>query len=111
MSLSTELLLSIVDGFTRALLLCSLTPKPIITQASTAIVESFAILSRVHQWRLLHNQHVLFPLPLTMWALVAAFSVIITGMPGIKGNFPMESPVSEAPNFHNQRCCSLLTEF
>ncbi|KAG2040217.1 hypothetical protein BDR03DRAFT_146782 [Suillus americanus] len=34
MSLSTELPLSIVDGFTRALLHCSLIPKPIITHAS-----------------------------------------------------------------------------
>ncbi|KAG1856186.1 hypothetical protein C8R48DRAFT_776020 [Suillus tomentosus] len=38
MLLSTELPLSIVDGFTRTLLLCNLTPKPIITHTSTAIV-------------------------------------------------------------------------
>ncbi|KAG2107909.1 uncharacterized protein F5147DRAFT_695664 [Suillus discolor] len=40
MSLSTELPLSIVDGFTRALLLCSLTPKPVITHASPIIASS-----------------------------------------------------------------------
>jgi hypothetical protein len=40
MSLSTELPLSIVDGFTRALLLCSLIPKPVITHASPVIASS-----------------------------------------------------------------------
>lgn len=40
MSLFTELPLSIVDGFTRALLLCSLIPKPIITHASPVIASS-----------------------------------------------------------------------
>lgn len=39
-SLFTELPLSIVDGFTRALLLCSLIPKPIITHASPVIASS-----------------------------------------------------------------------
>ncbi|KAG1865288.1 hypothetical protein F4604DRAFT_2026214 [Suillus subluteus] len=40
MSLGTELPLSIVDGFTRALLLCSLIPKPVITHASPVIASS-----------------------------------------------------------------------
>jgi hypothetical protein len=40
MSLITELPLSIVDGFTRALLLCSLIPKPVITHASPVIASS-----------------------------------------------------------------------
>lgn len=40
MSLTTELPLSIVDGFTRALLLCSLIPKPVITHASPVIASS-----------------------------------------------------------------------
>ncbi|KAG1778437.1 hypothetical protein EV702DRAFT_1196426 [Suillus placidus] len=40
MSLSTELPLSIVDGFTRALLLCSFIPKPVITHASPDIASS-----------------------------------------------------------------------
>ncbi|KAG1865287.1 hypothetical protein F4604DRAFT_996931 [Suillus subluteus] len=40
MSLSSELPLSIVDGFTRAWLLCSLVPKPVITHASPVIASS-----------------------------------------------------------------------
>ncbi|KAG1736843.1 uncharacterized protein EDB91DRAFT_1141278 [Suillus paluster] len=40
MSLLTELPLSVVDGFTRALLLCSLIPTPIITHTSPAIASS-----------------------------------------------------------------------
>jgi hypothetical protein len=40
MSLSTELPLSIVDGFTRAMLLCSLIPPPVITHASPIIASS-----------------------------------------------------------------------
>ncbi|KAG2338580.1 hypothetical protein BDR05DRAFT_1042662 [Suillus weaverae] len=40
MSLGTELPLFIVDRFTRALLLCSLTPKPVITHASPDIASS-----------------------------------------------------------------------
>ncbi|KAG0706509.1 hypothetical protein DFH29DRAFT_824746 [Suillus ampliporus] len=40
MSLITELPLSVVDGFTRALLLCSLIPTPVITHASPAIASS-----------------------------------------------------------------------
>lgn len=40
MSLSTELPLSIVDGFTRAMLLCSLIPPPVITHTSPVIASS-----------------------------------------------------------------------
>ncbi|KAG0706431.1 hypothetical protein DFH29DRAFT_988134 [Suillus ampliporus] len=40
MTLITELPLSVVDGFTRALLLCSLIPTPVITHASPAIASS-----------------------------------------------------------------------
>ncbi|KAG2360447.1 hypothetical protein BDR07DRAFT_1412470 [Suillus spraguei] len=40
MSLGAELPLSIVDGFTRALLFCSLIPKPVITHASPIIASS-----------------------------------------------------------------------
>jgi hypothetical protein len=40
MSLSTELPLSIVDGFTRAMLLCSLIPPPVITHTSPMIAFS-----------------------------------------------------------------------
>lgn len=40
MSLGTELPLSIVDGFTRAMLLCSLIPPPVITHTSPVIASS-----------------------------------------------------------------------
>ncbi|KAG1729780.1 hypothetical protein EDB19DRAFT_1742388 [Suillus lakei] len=40
MSLNTELPLSIVDGFTRAMLLCSLIPPPVITHTSPVIASS-----------------------------------------------------------------------
>ena len=40
MSLSTELPLSVVDGFTRAMLLCSLVPPAIVTHASPMIASS-----------------------------------------------------------------------
>ncbi|KAG2040224.1 hypothetical protein BDR03DRAFT_915831 [Suillus americanus] len=40
MSLSTELPLSIVDGFTRAMLLCSLIPPPVVTHTSPVIASS-----------------------------------------------------------------------
>lgn len=56
MSLSTELPLSIVDGFTRALLLCSLTPKPVITHASPVIASS--------PWTLLLSSLVCRPFPI-----------------------------------------------
>ena len=39
-SLSTELPLSFVDGFTRAMLLCSLIPPPVVSHASPAIASS-----------------------------------------------------------------------
>ncbi|OJA17507.1 hypothetical protein AZE42_11981 [Rhizopogon vesiculosus] len=40
MSLVTELPLSFVDGFTRAMLLCSLIPPPVITHSSPVIASS-----------------------------------------------------------------------
>lgn len=40
MSLGTELPLSIVDGFTRAMLLCSLIPPPVITHTSPIVASS-----------------------------------------------------------------------
>jgi hypothetical protein len=40
MSLNTELPLSLVDGFTRAMLLCSLIPPAVVTHASPVISSS-----------------------------------------------------------------------
>lgn len=57
MSLNTELPLSFVDGFTRAVLLCSLIPPPVINHSSPAIASSpwTLLLSSLVRHRLLFS--------------------------------------------------------
>jgi hypothetical protein len=81
MSLNTEFPLSFVDGFTRAMLLCSLIPPAVVTHTSPVIASSpwtllltslvcHAYYSHLHisnittghrQWWFLYNEHVLLP--------------------------------------------------